>query len=55
MVQFKGFVTKKEAEECVKKEGGAMYTQKEDNYEMCVVLGGLDARKYPYCVIWRDK
>ena len=61
MVQFKGFETEKEAKEFQKNHRGILtkkltktgrkshtYT----DYMYAVKLGGLDEKKYPYCVQW---
>lgn len=56
MTLFKGFKTKKEADEYAKKIDGMVWTRTKDKYspyEEAVNLGGLDANKYPFVVIKR--
>jgi len=63
MTQFKGFETKQEAQTFARQHGGYICweertpkTKKLTNrgryYTMAVTLGGLDQKKYPYCVQW---
>lgn len=55
MVQFQGFETLKEAQEFKKSRGGGLLCHAghfADDYKMCVLYGGLNAEKYPYCVQW---
>lgn len=61
MTNFKGFKTKKEAEDFIKTNGsGLLCYEKNDKekhgkhskyYKDCVVFGGL-SREYPYAVQW---
>ena len=60
MVQFKGFKTKKEAQDFVKTHGGLLCYDKSSiekrgrnvqDYRDCVVFGGL-SEDYPYAVQW---
>ena len=63
MVQFQGFATREEAEKFKKEHGGLLCWDKRTpktnkptgvgvDYGYAVHLGGLDPRKYPYCVQW---
>lgn len=63
MVQFKGFKTKEEAKRFQKEHGGLLTWDKRTpktnkptgvgwDYGYAVNLGGLDPKKYPYCVQW---
>lgn len=61
MVQFKGFKTKEEAKDFIKKNGkGVLCYEKSavekrgyntQYYKDCVVYGGL-SKEYPYAVQW---
>ena len=54
MTLFKGFETKKEAQDYAKKNGGFVCHRTRDkysDYEYCVHLGGLDDKKYPFAVV----
>lgn len=63
MTQFKGFETKEQAEQFKKEHGGMITTRvltpkgrkplSYNEYMFAVNLGGLDSKKYPYCVQWR--
>lgn len=62
MTSFKGFKTKREAQEFIKKMGyGLLCYRKSDteqrgrhekDYNCAVAFGGLNSEKYPYCVQW---
>ena len=65
MTFFKGFRTKEAAEKFRKKNGGVLtwekYTPKLHkptqickDYMCAVQYGGLDRKKYPYCVQWNE-
>lgn len=53
MTRFQGFETKEAAEACVKKGGGILCGKGDEDYEVAVALGGLDDKRFPYCVIWK--
>ena len=55
MTRFQVFETKEQAEECVKKDGGILCDKNDEDYDACVYLGGLDSKKYPYCVVWKGR
>lgn len=66
MTQFKGFETKQEAKEYQREHGGYLVwdertpkrkakTARGKEYWFCVNLGGLDDRKYPYCLTWANR
>lgn len=63
MTQFRGFRTLEEAKAFRRKDGGYLVwdertpkrkqlTARGREYEMCVKLGGLDPKLYPYAVTW---
>lgn len=57
MVKFKGFETKAEAIAYKKKHGGMLchkekYSRSKRDYDLAVMFGGLDEKKYPYCLQW---
>lgn len=63
MTQFKGFETREAAEEFIRKNHGfltfdertpkrKLLTERGREYWMAVEFGGLDSKKYPYCVQW---
>lgn len=61
MVQFKGFETEEQAKKFKKEHGGMITTPYKkngakhpsyDEYMFAVHCGGLDQKKYPYCVQW---
>ena len=65
MVQFKGFKTKEDAKRFMKEHGGMLTTREltpsgrkpssYKDYMFAVNLGGLDQKKYPYCVQWNQR
>lgn len=64
MMNFKGFKTEDEAKAFQKKHGGLLtkaFTKSGRksstyrDYMFAVKLGGLDEKKYPYCVQWRER
>ena len=66
MTMFQGFVTKEEAKQFARKNGGGVYweertpktqklTERGRDYMLAVNLGGLNKEKYPYCVQWNEK
>lgn len=63
MTQFKGFETKEKAEQFIKKNGRGLLTTRVltktgrkpatyKDYYFAVYCGGLNEKKYPYCVQW---
>jgi hypothetical protein len=54
MVKFQGFKTKEQAIEFQKKHGGMLCSndKNKQDYRYAILLGGLDEKKYPYCVQW---
>ena len=63
MTQFKGFKTKEAAKAFQKKHGGILcwaertpkrkqLTARGIDYYYAVHLGGLDEKRFPYCVQW---
>lgn len=61
MVGFQGFETMEKAKEFKKNHGGLICTkytktgrksQTYMDYMFAVCFGGLDEKKYPYCVQW---
>lgn len=65
MTRFKGFATKKQAQAFIKKRGYGLLTTRVltkagrkpasyNDYQFAVHLGGLDEKKYPYCVQWNE-
>ena len=65
MTRFQGFETKEQAQDFIKKNGGILttrvYTPKGrlqhsyKEYTFAVLFGGLDEKKYPYCVQWNER
>lgn len=64
MTGFKGFKTEAEAKAWQKDHGGLLtkaYTKSGrksstyTEYMYAVHLGGLDEKKYPYCVQWNER
>ena len=65
MTGFKGFETKEEAQSFIRKNGGMLTTRvltpsgrkpaSIKDYYLAVWYGGLDADKYPYCVLWNER
>lgn len=66
MTQFKGFKTKEAAQKFVKSHGGILTWDKRTpkthkpsgvgiDYRYAVELGGLDEKKYPFCVQWVER
>lgn len=61
MIRFKGFETKEAAQKFIKEHGGVLtyaYTPNGNksmsyqDYMLAVTLGGLDEKRYPFCVQW---
>lgn len=61
MTQFQGFTTKDAAQKFIKENGGKLTYAKTasgkkstsyQDYMFAVKLGGLNDKKYPYCVQW---
>ncbi len=58
MFKYQGFRTKEQALKYQKEHNGMLcskekYSRTKQDYEFAVHLGGLDEKKYPYCLIWR--
>lgn len=57
MHNWKGFSTKEEAERFASEHPDfhmAVWTEGDDWYETTVALGGMDRKKYPWCVLWDE-
>ena len=63
MVAFHGFETKEQADKFKKEHGGLICTKYTKtgrksktytDYMFAVCFGGLDEKKYPYCVQWNE-
>lgn len=66
MTEFKGFETREEAMAYRKKNGGYLCWDRRSkrdgrpigvgiDYAYAVHLGGLDPKKYPYCLQWNNR
>lgn len=66
MTRFQGFETKEGAKKFIKEQGYGLLTTRIltpsgrkprtwNDYHLAVWFGGLDEKKYPYCVQWNER